>query len=416
MNLPTMDLSSEITYVAMLFGLFVVPRFLQRFGVPTAITSFGLGAAAGMGFGLFQHDTTVSLLATLGIVSLFLFAGLEINFRELRGSASVLTQHLLIRIAMIAGATWLLAETGLIEIRPSILVALALLTPSTGFILDTLGSGEHDERERFWIRSKAVATEIVALAALFFTLRSTSIGDLTFSTMVLLLMILGLPWLFRGFARLVGPHAPKTDFAFLVIVAVACALITRNLGVYYLVGAFVVGVVAQQYRQHMPSMQADRMLYAVESLGSLFIPFYFFHAGLELRREDFSLLAVGAGLGMCVLVLPFRLYTVALHRRIALKEPLRKGLRVAVPMMPTLVFTLVLAGILRDVYDIPSWLFGGLIVYTIINTILPSLLRIAPPPEYLDPTLAVGGQRGGAPLPPHLTRPEPPRGPDKPPG
>lgn len=35
---------------------------------------------------------------------------------------------------------------------------------------------------------------------------------------------------------------------------VACALVTRNLGVYYLVGAFVVGMVAQQYRQHVPSL------------------------------------------------------------------------------------------------------------------------------------------------------------------
>jgi len=407
MDLSAIYLSGEIVYVTMLFGLFVVPRILQRFGIPTAITSFGLGALAGMGFGLFQHDETVSLLSTLGIVTLFLFAGLEIDFHELRRSAAVLTQHLVIRIVLTVGASWLLANYTPLDTRPAILVALALLTPSTGFILESLGAAAHDERERFWIRSKAVATEIVALGALFFTLRSTSLEDLGISTAVLALMILGLPWLFRGFARLVGPHAPKSDFAFLVIVAVACALVTRNLGVYYLVGAFVVGIVAQRYRQHMPSMQADRMLFAVESMGSLFIPFYFFHAGLELQRGDFSLLAVGTGLAFCIVVLPFRLYTVALHRRIALKEPIRKGLRVAVPMMPTLVFTLVLAGILRDVYDIPSWLFGGLIVYTIVNTFLPSLLRIETPPEYLEPTLIVQTpQIREQDLPPHLIRPQ----------
>ncbi len=379
------DLTSEITYVALLFGLFVVPRLIERFGIPAAITAFGLGAAVGMGLGIFQTDPTVSLLSTLGIVSLFLFAGLEINFAELRGHTAILSQHLLIKIALVTGVTWLIMHFLALEIRPAILVSLALLTPSTGFILDSLDGLARSEQERFWIRSKAIATEIVALAALFFTLRSTSLEDLGLSTLALVAMILVLPWLFLGFARVVLPKAPKSDFAFLVIVAVACALITKKLGVYYLVGAFVVGVVAQFYRQHMPSLESHKMLHAVEAMASLFIPFYFFHAGLELQRENFTLQALGVGLAFIVIVLPFRLFTVSLHRRIALKETFRQTYRVSIPMLPTLVFTLVLAGILRDEYQVPDWLFGGLIVYTIVNTILPSMFKSAPVPAYTEP-------------------------------
>jgi len=84
---------------------------------------------------------------------------------------------------------------------------------------------------------------------------------------------------------------------------------------------------------------------------------------------------------------PIRLLTVALHRRLALKEPLRATLKVAVPMLPTLVFTLVIAGILRDEYDIPSWLFGGLIVYAFVTTILPALFTHKPPPDFTLPTV-----------------------------
>jgi Kef-type K+ transport system membrane component KefB len=228
---------------------------------------------------------------------------------------------------------------------------------------------------------------MVALAAMFFTLKSESVESLALSSLVLVAMILVLPLMFTAFARVVLPYAPKSDFAFLVIVAAACALITRNLGVYYLVGAFIVGVVAQNFRAHMPSMQSDNMLHAVEALASLLVPFYFFHAGIELKRDDFSMDALVAGLLMVVCAVPVRLLTVALHRRLALKEPLRVTMQVAVPMLPTLVFTLVIAGILRDEYDIPSWLFGGLIVYAFVTTILPALFTHKPPPDFTLPTV-----------------------------
>jgi Kef-type K+ transport system membrane component KefB len=387
LDFSSIDLTNEIAYVALLFGLFIVPRILQRWGFPTAITAFALGAAASMGLGLFRGDETISLLSTLGIVSLFLFAGLEVNFPDLRRGAPVLIQHLVIRVVLVGSVAWLLVRFLSFEWRPAIMVSLALLTPSTGFILDSLDSLAKNENDRFWIRSKAIAVEMIALAAMFFTLKSESMADLGLSTLVLLAMILVLPLLFRAFARVVLPYAPKSDFAFLVIIAAACALITRNLGVYYLVGAFIVGVVAQNFRAHMPSMQSDNMLHAVESLASLLVPFYFFHAGIELKQEDFSMQALLAGLAMVAAAVPVRLLTVALHRRLALKEPLRASMQVAVPMLPTLVFTLVIAGILRDEYDIPSWLFGGLIVYAFVTTILPAVFTRKPPPDFTLPTV-----------------------------
>jgi Kef-type K+ transport system membrane component KefB len=386
-DLSTIDLSSEIAYIVLLFGLFIVPRILQRWGVPTAIAAFAIGAGVGMGLGLFQGDDTIALLSTLGIVSLFLFAGLEVKFRELRRGSKVLLQHIAMRIVLVGGAAWVIVHFGLLEWRPAILVALALMTPSTGFILDSLDSLAKDENDRFWIRSKAIAVEMVALALMFFTLKSESVEGLAVSTLALVVMILVLPLAFRAFGKVVLPHAPKSDFAFLVIVAAACALITRNLGVYYLVGAFIVGVVAQSFRAQMPSMKTEQMIQAVEALASLLVPFYFFHAGLELRREDFSLEALGAGLVMALCTVPIRLLSVSLHRRIALKEPFRQSLKVAVPMLPTLVFTLVIAGILRDEYDIPSWLFGGLIVYAFVTTILPALFTHKPPPDFTLPVL-----------------------------
>ena len=71
--------SPEAIYGLLVVGLFIVPRVLQRFRLPAAIVSLALGALAGMQFGLFQHDATIQLFSTLGIVALFLFAGLEVE-------------------------------------------------------------------------------------------------------------------------------------------------------------------------------------------------------------------------------------------------------------------------------------------------------------------------------------------------
>jgi Kef-type K+ transport systems, membrane components len=82
----------QITFIALLFTLFLLPKALQRFRIPGAITSLALGAVATQ-LGLFPHDPTLTLLSTLGIVALFLFAGLEIDARELRSNVRPLLLH-----------------------------------------------------------------------------------------------------------------------------------------------------------------------------------------------------------------------------------------------------------------------------------------------------------------------------------
>ena len=45
-------------------------------------------------------------------------------------------------------------------------------------------------------------------------------------------------------------------------------------------------------------------------------------------------------------------------------------------MLPTLVFTLVLTSILRDQFgdQVPPFFYGALIVYTLVNTVIPGFL------------------------------------------
>lgn len=378
-------LSPELGYVAVLFALFVVPRALQRFGVPAAITSLALGATAGLGFGIFQSDTTLHLLAAFGIVALFLFAGLEVDLREIRSDAAVLLQHLLVRALLLAVVALVLQPLLGLGGRPATLLALALLTPSTGFILDSIGSLDLAPDEKRWIQSKAIATELLALLVLFGALQSTSVERMGISLAVLVGMILVLPLVFRGFAVLVAPFAPRSEFAFLLMIAVICAFVTRELGVYYLVGAFVVGMAAQSFRTRLPAMASESLIHAVEMFASFFIPFYFFSAGLRLRRADLDLGALTWGAVFLLSMVPLRVVSIIAHRRLALGERGHRGMRIAVAMLPTLVFGLVIAEILRDRFEVPPGIFGGVLLYTLVTTILPAFFFRRALPDYDEP-------------------------------
>jgi len=73
---------------------------------------------------------------------------------------------------------------------------------------------------------------------------------------------------------------------------------------------------------------------------------------------------------------------VSVHRKVRLKEGVRESLRVSVSLLPTLVFTLVISEILRERFVISPTILGGLVVYALANTILPSLVFRVPPPQF----------------------------------
>lgn len=373
---------TEINYIILLFVLFVLPRSLTRFRIPTAVSALILGAISKLFFGLFHNDPTIELLATFGIVSLFLFAGLEIELSEVKSESRIIGQHLLIfviSLGIIAVVIWRIPQLGL---REAALIALALMTPSTGFILSSIKAQGLSEREQFWIRVKAIAAELVALVALFLILQSESFHLLTISVITLSVMIAILPPVFRFFARTVAPVAPNSEFAFLLMVAVICAFITRQLGVYYLLGAFIVGIAAQRLRSQLPALTSERMLHAVEVFASFFVPFYFFNAGLHLEKEELGWKSLGIGLAGLVFLTPLRVYLITTLRNKTLTESFQETMKIGTWMIPTLVFSLVIAGILKEKYSIPGYIYGGIVFYAIFNTLLPSLIFKSPAPEY----------------------------------
>ena len=375
---------ANLTYVALLFALFVVPKVLQRYRIPDAVTCLLLGfAAAALGFG--RENQTVELLSTFGITALFLFAGLEIDARELRRDLRTFTQHIMVWSALMVIVAVAVAGILHFQWRAAALISLALVTPSTGFILSSHHAFGLSESEHFTVKTKAVGSELVALAALFFIVQTTSWERFALATVTMILLVAFIPFAFRVFATRIAPFAPRSEFAFLLMVAVVCAYATLRLGVYYLVGAFLVGVAAQRFRVRLPAMSSEKMVDALEAFGSVFIPFYFFAAGTHVEHEQLQWTAAAVAGALLVVITPLRVGAVTVHRRMALDEPFSRSRRIGIALVPTLVFTLVISSILHTRYAAPDWLVGALAIYTVVNTMLPAFVLHAQAPEFTEP-------------------------------
>lgn len=397
---------NEVVYLLLIFGLMVIPRVVQRFRIPAPLTSFGLGMVAAVTVGGFAHDETVALLATLGISSLFLFAGLEIDLHDLKQSRRPLLGHLAVRTLSLGIAAWIAMRWFGFSWQAAVLIGLAVLTPSTGFILDTLPMLDIDDAERHWVRMKAVTGELFALVVLFVVLQSGSASGLVLSSLALAAMIVCLPLLFIGLGRFVIPHARGSEFSLLLMVGVISAYLTYQLGVYYLVGAFLAGFVAKLLRDRMPLLASDANLHAIQMFASFFVPFYFFHNGMGVPAGALTLEALGIGVALTLVALPLRVGTIWLQRRLIKGESALGSLRVAAALTPTLIFTLVLAEILRDKFGLPDAAYGGLLIYAGLATMLPSLVMAKPVDFDLmsEPEPLAGAPAEAAAMAPEATR------------
>lgn len=100
--------TNTLIYLGMVFCLLVVPRALQRFRLPSALTCFALGVVVAMFYKPLAGDRVMDVVSTLGIASLFLFAGLEVDLVEIRRQVPRLSGHLGLRVLFVAFFAWLL--------------------------------------------------------------------------------------------------------------------------------------------------------------------------------------------------------------------------------------------------------------------------------------------------------------------
>jgi Kef-type K+ transport system membrane component KefB len=366
--------SRTLVYLAMILGLLVVPRALQRFRLPAPLTCFIFGIIGAVLFKTTVDDQVLRVIATLGVASLFLLAGLEVDLVEIRRQLPRLTGHLAIRGAFLIATAWLAIRYLHMSWQPASLLGLGLFTPSTGFILDTLPRSGLTGSEQTEVSINAIGGEITALLVLLILSHADSVQTLAVSTGALLLLVVLTPLFFLALGKYVVPYAPGSEFSLLLMVGIICAVISNAVGVHVLIGAFVAGLVAGLLKTRMKTLVSHENLHAVRLFASFFVPFYFFHEGLEVPTGALVLKALFYGLILSIVVLPIRVGKNWVECRYFSRRTSAGGMRVAIALTPTIIFTLVIAGILHGSFHIDDALYGGLLVYATISTILPSFV------------------------------------------
>jgi Kef-type K+ transport system membrane component KefB len=365
---------SALVNLLLILTLLVVPRALQRFRLPAPLTCFVFGVIAAIFFKGVLNDSVLRVVATFGVASLFLLAGLEVDLVEIRRQLPRLMGHLGIKALFLVGAALLGIRFLHLGWQPASLLGLGLFTPSTGFILDTLPRSGLTEAEQMEVSINAIAGEIIALLVLLFLSHADSMQALATSSLALVLLIVLTPFFFLALGKFVLPYAPGSEFSLLLMVGIICAVISEAAGVHVLIGAFVAGLVASLLKTRMDTLASHENLQAVRLFASFFVPFYFFHQGLEVPTGALVAKALIYGLVLSFMVLPIRIAKNWAQCRLFSGRTPEGGMRVAIALSPTIIFTLVIAGILHESFHINDALFGGLLVYAAISTILPSLL------------------------------------------
>lgn len=381
-----LDFGHEIQYLIIFSSVLILPKIIQRFKVPVGITCLMLGVLTTTLYPELRHDQLLLLLSRLGITSLFLFAGMEVKIDELKENQLPLLKHLGVALGIIFIISVALQYYFDLPLRMAIILSLGLLTPSTGFILNSLNSYKLSKSQKYWISSKSICEEMMAVLVLFFAMQSDNVKNLAISMAVLFVLLFGLPIIFKLFIRYIAPYAPKSEVAFLIILALLCGVITKKIGTYYLVGAFIVGIVAGRFKHFMVEKEENNIFESLSVFFGIFIPFYFYKTGLNLSLDIITKEGIIIGAFLCLYLIPMRFYITNYTTINFLRKEVYSPWKISLSLMPNLIFGLVISTILLKKYHVDPTLITGLFVYTIITSLLPAFAFETNPPQKYDST------------------------------
>jgi len=379
--MPDLSITHDLEYLAVFSLVLILPKVLMRFKIPSGITALLIGVILTAFDPTLKSDTLFRFLSQIGITSLFLFAGLEVEFEELKQDKIYLTKFLTKSLFILITIAFGISKYFSLPFQESFIYSLGIFTPSAGFILNSLKSFEMAGDQEYWIKSKAISKELIAIVLLFFALQSGDLKSLLVSSAFFIFLFLILPVVFRLFFKFVSPYAPNSEVPFLVVLSLIAGVLSKEMGAYYLVGAFVVGLVGGRFKREIFKEGEENMLHSLSSFFKTFLPFYFFYAGLGIYFNEITLEALKIGSIMLVIFIPLRLLVIGSSMKFFMDKVKKDPYKISLSLMPTLIFGLVIAGILKERGGLPPVMIYALLIYTLLNSIIPSLVLTAAKPQ-----------------------------------
>lgn len=368
-----------VRFLLLLTFLFFFPRLIHSaYKIPAPITELFIGIAVALiAPSFFTGSEMVAVLSTIGIITLFVFAGLEADVTFLEQKKRVFIENILIQLALFAFMGFIINKLFGYSMQVSLLISIAIITPSASFILATI----HDLHinDKRWIEAKALSTEIIGIVLMAILIGVSDAIHLAITVAVLISLVALLPKVLEFLYKHIFSKLVKTEFPFILVIAIVSAFITELIGLHFLVGAFIAGLVTKRFvqdlRRTLSQRRTNEIIQGIGFFAATFTPFYFFSIGLLLTRKAFSIAIVAAAFLLFIVVSALRLGLVYAYRRRRIhREQAHVSLRISMMLLPTLVFTVVIAEILLDTFFIPYAVFAVLVIYGILTSMAPLLL------------------------------------------
>ena len=292
---------------------FLAAGLVARFGRQIRLPTIPLFMVAGIVFGphtpgvsFVEDPAELALLASLGLVLLLFYLGLEFTIDDLIGGGSRLAAaggiYLLLNVggglafgfAVGWGAREALVIAGVIGISSSAIVTKLLVelrrlaNPETRLILGIIV-----------VEDLFVALYLAILQPVLSGSQGVSAALTSFGKAFAFLVVLGViaRWGSQLVSRLVASDDDELFTVCFIGLAVVVAGIAEEVGVSDAIGAFMIGVV------FAASPSADRIKRLVLPLRDAFAAVFFFAFGLSIEVSDLASVAVPIGVAVVLTVL-----------------------------------------------------------------------------------------------------------------
>lgn len=368
-----------VKFFIILALLFFVPKVVNsKTKIPDALTEVVIGIILGIAIpSYFFIDDMIKILATIGIVTLFVFSGMDVDTKFIVKNNKFFIEHILLHIIVICFVGFLIQYYLQLSFQIAFLISLALTTPSASFILSSIKTIDKEDKQ--WIESKALAGEITGLILMVILLSLSDITKLFLSLVTLVLLITLLPLILellykKMFSKIIG-----SEFAFIFVVAMISAFITEFVGIHFLVGAFIAGFVSKRFisdivkdglYENFSEHHGQQLIIGFGFFALVFAPFYFFSVGLNIKGSMFAIDILIVAILLCIVIVLLRIGVMSLHRIIRIKEKLSTAMYINALCIPTLVFTFVITEILVVQFQISNDIYSVLMLYGIFTTVI----------------------------------------------
>jgi len=368
-----------VKFFVILALLFFVPKVVNhKTKIPDALTELLIGIILGIAIpSFFFMDDMITILATIGIVTLFVFSGMDIDTNFIMNNKKFFAEHIILHIIIFVTIGLAIQLYLQLSLQIAFLISLALTTPSASFILSTMKSIEKERKQ--WIESKAIAGEITGLTVMVILLSLSDFTMIILSLVTLLLLIVLLPLTMKLLYKKVFSKLIGSEFSFIFVVTMISAFITQFIGIHFLVGAFIAGFIARRFisdivqdesYEHLSEYFGQQLVVGFGFFSLIFAPFYFFSVGLNIKSSMFTVGTLIVAILLCIVIVFLRLSIMSLHRIIRIKENIFTAIDINAMCIPTLVFTFVITEILLLQFQISDDIYSILMLYGVFTTII----------------------------------------------